>query len=38
VDHGTALELAATGRADPASLISAMEAAIELSTRHRADA
>jgi len=30
VDHGTALELAGTGRADPGSLIAAVEAAIEM--------
>ncbi len=36
VDHGTALDLAGTGRADPRSLISAIELAIELSPReHR---
>ena len=31
VDHGTALELAGTGRADPGSLFAAVELAIELS-------
>ena len=31
VDHGTALDLAGTGRADPSSLLSAIELAIELS-------
>jgi 4-hydroxythreonine-4-phosphate dehydrogenase len=30
VDHGTALDLAGTGRADPGSLIAAVEAAIEM--------
>jgi 4-hydroxythreonine-4-phosphate dehydrogenase len=30
VDHGTALELAGTGRADPGSLIAAVEAAIDM--------
>jgi 4-hydroxythreonine-4-phosphate dehydrogenase len=30
VDHGTALDLAGTGRADPSSLLSAIELAIEL--------
>ena len=30
VDHGTALELAGTGRADPGSLLAAMDAAIDL--------
>jgi 4-hydroxythreonine-4-phosphate dehydrogenase len=30
VDHGTALDLAGTGRADPASLISAIELAVKL--------
>jgi 4-hydroxythreonine-4-phosphate dehydrogenase len=30
VDHGTAIELAGTGRAEPASLIEAVEAAIEM--------
>lgn len=33
VDHGTALELAGTGRSDPASLLEAVAAAIELSRR-----
>lgn len=32
VDHGTALDLAGTGRADPRSLYAAVQAAIELST------
>ena len=36
VDHGTALDLAGTGRADPSSLASALTLAIELSTRNRA--
>jgi 4-hydroxythreonine-4-phosphate dehydrogenase len=30
VDHGTALELAGTGKADPGSLVAAVEAAIEM--------
>jgi len=30
VDHGTAIELAGTGRAEPDSLIEAVEAAIEM--------
>ena len=33
VDHGTALDLAGTGRADPSSLASAIELAIELGAR-----
>ncbi|MCX8086703.1 MAG: 4-hydroxythreonine-4-phosphate dehydrogenase PdxA [Rhodocyclaceae bacterium] len=33
VDHGTALELAGTGRASPESLFAAVEAAIEMATR-----
>ena len=33
VDHGTALDLAGTGRADPSSLLSAIELAIELASR-----
>jgi 4-hydroxythreonine-4-phosphate dehydrogenase len=33
VDHGTALELAGTGQADPGSLIAAVQLAIELSRR-----
>lgn len=36
VDHGTALDLAGTGRADPRSLFAAIEAAIELSGRPKA--
>jgi 4-hydroxythreonine-4-phosphate dehydrogenase len=36
VDHGTALDLAGTGRADPSSLTAAIELAIELANRaHR---
>jgi 4-hydroxythreonine-4-phosphate dehydrogenase len=35
VDHGTALDLAGTGRADPASLFAATRLAIDLA-RHRA--
>jgi 4-hydroxythreonine-4-phosphate dehydrogenase len=35
VDHGTALDLAGTGRADPGSLREALRLAIELSTAHR---
>ena len=33
VDHGTALDLAGTGRADPGSLFAAVELAVELSSR-----
>ena len=33
VDHGTALDLAGTGRADPGSLFAAVELAIELASR-----
>ncbi len=33
VDHGTALDLAGTGRSDPGSLIAALELAIELAAR-----
>jgi 4-hydroxythreonine-4-phosphate dehydrogenase len=33
VDHGTALDLAGTGRADPGSLAAAIELAIQISTR-----
>lgn len=33
VDHGTALELAGTGRSDPASLLEAVAVAVELSRR-----
>lgn len=33
VDHGTALDLAGTGRADPGSLVAAIELAIEISGR-----
>jgi 4-hydroxythreonine-4-phosphate dehydrogenase len=36
VDHGTALERAGTGQADPGSLIAAIELAIELAQRQRA--
>jgi 4-hydroxythreonine-4-phosphate dehydrogenase len=32
VDHGTALDLAGTGKADPGSLIEAVKLAIELSS------
>jgi len=35
VDHGTALDLAGTGRADPGSLFAAVELAIELATVNR---
>ncbi len=35
VDHGTALELAGTGKADPSSLYAALELAIELTTKKR---
>lgn len=37
VDHGTALELAGTGRADPGSLLAAVSLALELA-RHRSGA
>jgi 4-hydroxythreonine-4-phosphate dehydrogenase len=37
VDHGTALDLAGTGRADPSSLASAIALAIELANTRRAD-
>jgi len=33
VDHGTALDLAGTGRADPGSLFAAVELAVELAAR-----
>lgn len=36
VDHGTALDLAGTGRADPGSLYTAIEAAIDMANRSRA--
>jgi 4-hydroxythreonine-4-phosphate dehydrogenase len=36
VDHGTALDLAGTGRADPGSLVAATRLAVELCTRHQA--
>jgi 4-hydroxythreonine-4-phosphate dehydrogenase len=35
VDHGTALDLAGTGRADPSSLLAAIEAAVALAQRPR---
>ncbi len=35
VDHGTALDLAATGRADPSSLIEAVQLAIEMAQHER---
>jgi 4-hydroxythreonine-4-phosphate dehydrogenase len=35
VDHGTALDLAGTGRADPGSLVAAAGLAVELCARHR---
>jgi 4-hydroxythreonine-4-phosphate dehydrogenase len=35
VDHGTALDLAGTGRADPGSLVAAARLAVELSSRRR---
>ena len=35
VDHGTALELAGTGRADPGSLFVAVEQAIEMAGRQK---
>jgi len=34
VDHGTAFDIAGTGKADPASLRAAFDAALQLSTRH----
>jgi 4-hydroxythreonine-4-phosphate dehydrogenase len=37
VDHGTALELAGTGEANPGSLVAAIELAIELAQRRRAE-
>lgn len=37
VDHGTALDLAGTGRADPSSLIAAARMALDLVTRSAAD-
>ncbi|MDP1734296.1 MAG: 4-hydroxythreonine-4-phosphate dehydrogenase PdxA [Sulfuritalea sp.] len=36
VDHGTALDLAGTGRASPTSLFAAIDAAIDMSSRRRA--
>jgi 4-hydroxythreonine-4-phosphate dehydrogenase len=35
VDHGTALDLAGTGRADPGSLVAATQLAVELCARRR---
>ncbi len=35
VDHGTALDLAGTGRADPGSLEAALALAIEMANRRR---
>jgi 4-hydroxythreonine-4-phosphate dehydrogenase len=35
VDHGTALELAGSGRADPGSFIAAVHAALDLANRHQ---
>ncbi|MDN5882435.1 MAG: 4-hydroxythreonine-4-phosphate dehydrogenase PdxA [Nitrosospira sp.] len=35
VDHGTALDLAATGRADPGSLLAAIDMAVMLAGNHR---
>jgi 4-hydroxythreonine-4-phosphate dehydrogenase len=35
VDHGTALDLAATGKADPASLVEAVEAAVAMAGHER---
>jgi 4-hydroxythreonine-4-phosphate dehydrogenase len=35
VDHGTALELAGTGRASPTSLFAAIDAAIDMAARRR---
>jgi 4-hydroxythreonine-4-phosphate dehydrogenase len=36
VDHGTALDLAGTGRADARSLVAAIEAAVKIAARHTA--
>jgi 4-hydroxythreonine-4-phosphate dehydrogenase len=36
VDHGTALDLAGTGRADPGSLITAVETAVAMAQSRRA--
>ena len=33
VDHGTALDLAGTGRADPGSLLAALDAALDMISR-----
>jgi 4-hydroxythreonine-4-phosphate dehydrogenase len=33
VDHGTALDIAGTGRADPGSLVAALELALEIAGR-----
>jgi 4-hydroxythreonine-4-phosphate dehydrogenase len=35
VDHGTALDLAGTGRSDPGSLLAALLCAIDIARRHR---
>ena len=35
VDHGTALDLAGTGQADPGSLFTAVEQAVEMARRSR---
>ena len=35
VDHGTALDLAGSGRADPASMIAAAEMALRLAARDK---
>jgi 4-hydroxythreonine-4-phosphate dehydrogenase len=35
VDHGTALDLAGTGNADPSSLVEAVELAVELAGHER---
>jgi len=35
-DHGTALDIAGTGRADPASMIEAVRLAVRLGSRTRA--
>ncbi len=37
-DHGTALDLAGTGRADPASLVAALRMAAEIAAHHRSSA
>ena len=36
VDHGTALDLAGTGRADPGSMIAALDTAVTMARHRRA--